>query len=647
MKLYIKYFLLAFISVNSLSAQVLTTTENNGNLILEDIPPIPQNLKDDLRKFQNVRSGSFRGFDASGKQLYISTRFGNVSQLHLVKSPNGARNQITYFEEPIGSIRKQPNGNLIAFTMDSGGSENAQIFKLNPTDGSYDLLTDGESRNGGPLWDKSGTKIAYRSNKRNGASNDVWMMSVDDPKSAEIILKSPDGTSWGPIDWSEDGSKVLIQNYISITDSKVYMVNIASKEKTLILGDLGVKSVNSGLSFDKESKGIFYVTDKFGEFNNLAYKNLETEKVQVITSDIKWDVDGFTLSKDGNRAAFTVNENGFSTLYLMNAKTMKYKKVSSIPIGLVGGIQFNEKSNMLGLSINTYENPSDSYTLELMKNPLNHGKLTRWTDSEVGGLDTSSFISPELISYKSFDGLEVPAFVYAKESEEPLPVIIYIHGGPEGQSRPSFSSTFQLWIDQLGAAVITPNVRGSEGYGKTYLGLDNGFNREDSVKDIGALLDWIETQPQFDSSRIAVYGGSYGGYMVLASAVHYSDRLKAAIDIVGISNFVTFLTNTQDYRRDLRRVEYGDERDPAMRAFLEEISPNNNVEKISVPMFVAQGENDPRVPVTEAEQIVESLRNAGKTVWYMNALNEGHGYRKKENRDLYQQAVILFLEQHL
>mgnify|MGYP003312070892 FL=1 len=316
MNQYIKLFLLVFISINSLNAQVLTTTENNGNLILEDIPPIPQNLKDDLRKFQNVRSGSFRGFDASGEQLYISTRFGNVSQLHLVKSPNGSRNQITYFEEPIGSIRKQPDGNLIAFTMDSGGSENAQIFKLNPLDGSYDLLTVGESRNGGPLWDKSGTKIAYRSNKRNGASNDVWMMSVDDPKSAEIILKSPDGTSWGPIDWSEDGSKVLIQNYISITDSKVYMVNIASKEKTLILGDLGVKSVNSGLSFDKESKGIFYVTDQFGEFNNLAYKNLETEKVQVITSDIKWDVDGFTLSKDGNRAAFTVNENGLSLIHI-------------------------------------------------------------------------------------------------------------------------------------------------------------------------------------------------------------------------------------------------------------------------------------------------------------------------------------------
>ena len=194
-----------------------------------------------------------------------------------------------------------------------------------------------------------------------------------------------------------------------------------------------------------------------------------------------------------------------------------------------------------------------------------------------------------------------------------MPVIISIHGGPEGQSRPRFSSTFQLWIEKLGVAVITPNVRGSEGYGKTYLGLDNGFNREDSVKDIGSLLDWIEKQPNLDSSRVAVYGGSYGGYMVLASAVYYSDRLKAAIDIVGISNFVTFLTNTQDYRRDLRRVEYGDERDPKMRAFLEKISPNNNVDKISVPMFVAQGENDPRVPVTESEQIVESLRAVSYT----------------------------------
>jgi dipeptidyl aminopeptidase/acylaminoacyl peptidase len=369
--------------------------------------------------------------------------------------------------------------------------------------------------------------------------------------------------------------------------------------------------------------------------------------VTVISNDIPWDVDGFAISDDGNRAAFVVNENGYSSVYLLNPKSLKSRKVKAMPIGTIGGLQFSKDNKNLGLTLNTFQSPSDTYLLKLNRSPLGHGKLIRWTFSEVGGLDTSKFVEPELIDYESFDGRKIPAFVYAKKSDKPQPVIISIHGGPEGQSRPRFSSTYQLWASSLNAAVITPNVRGSDGYGKEYLSLDNGYKREDSVKDIGALLDWIETQPHLDSERVAVYGGSYGGYMVLASAVHYSDRLKAAIDVVGISNFVTFLKNTKGYRRDLRRVEYGDERDPDMEAFLQRISPNNNVDRINVPMFVVQGENDPRVPVTEAEQVVQSLRDNGKMVWYMNALNEGHGYRKKENRDIYQQAVIVFLKENL
>ena len=271
----------------------------------------------------------------------------------------------------------------------------------------------------------------------------------------------------------------------------------------------------------------------------------------------------------------------------------------------------------------------------------------------MGGLDTDSFIEPELVHYPTFDKVDgearkIPAFVYRpRDTEGPVPVVISIHGGPEAQYRPYFSSTYQLWLQKLGVAVIAPNVRGSAGYGKTYVALDNGYKREDSVRDIGALLDWIDTQPDLDGDRVAVFGGSYGGYMVLASAMHFSDRLRAAVDIVGISNFVTFLTNTRDYRRDLRRVEYGDERDPDMRAFLERISPSNNVDKIRVPMLVVQGENDPRVPVTEAEQIVAALREGGKPVWYMNALNEGHGYRKKENRDVFSQVTALFFSRHL
>ena len=358
------------------------------------------------------------------------------------------------------------------------------------------------------------------------------------------------------------------------------------------------------------------------------------------------------MSEDGSRAAFTVNENGFSRLYLMDPSTHAYAAVDGIPTGLVGSLEFSPDGSQLGMTLNTPQTPSDSFTLELGKGPLEYGGLTRWTFSEVGRLDTESFVVPELVRFATFDSGKggpdsIPAWVYRPAGEGPHPVIIDIHGGPEAQARPSFSSTTQMWVQKLGAAVIEPNVRGSDGYGKHYMSLDNGFKREDSVKDIGALLDWIATQPDLDQDRVAVFGGSYGGYMVLASAVHYSDRLKAAVDVVGISNFVTFLENTQSYRRDLRRVEYGDERDPEMRKHLEAISPLNSVEKMRVPLFVVQGQNDPRVPVTEAEQIVAALRANGQPVWYMNALNEGHGYRKKENRDIYQQAVVLFLRQFL
>ena len=642
--LHLMIYTLLFSSVTAFAND---RTENNGNLILKNIPSIPQTIVQDLTQYQNVRSAPFRGFNRAGDEIFITTRFGNVSQLHRVRKEGGAREQITFFDEPIGSISRKPGGQSIAFTMDVGGTENNQIFLLDTENGSSVMLTDGASRNGGPLWEKNGSRIAFQSTRRNGQSNDVWVMNTKDLNSAEMILESPDGTWWGPSDWSKDGKKVLIQNYISITNAKAYILDVESKKKEMILGSNEIESYVAILSFDRSQNGVFFLTNEYGEFNQLAHKDLKTNEVTVLTKDIPWDIDGFAISSDHKRAAFTANEGGMSSLYLMDTASMKYRKVKSIPIGLIGGTEFSEDGSKLGLTINSYQTPSDSYVLDLKNNPLLYGDLNRWTVSEIGGLDVSEFVGPKLISYKSFDGRMIPAFIYGKECKEPQPVIISIHGGPESQSRPSFSQRIQLWSKRLGAAVITPNVRGSDGYGKSYLGLDNGFLREDSVRDIGALLDWIEDQPCLDSKRVAVIGGSYGGYMVLASATHYSDRLRAAVDIVGISNFVTFLENTEDYRRDLRRVEYGDERDPEMRAHLESISPNNNIDKINVPILVVQGENDPRVPVTESEQVVKSLEEKEKTVWYMNALNEGHGFRKKENRDIYEQTVILFFEKYL
>ncbi|QFU77772.1 S9 family peptidase [Halioglobus maricola] len=635
-------------------ATVAHSTANNGQLVMEDVPAIPAQIETDLRRYQNVRSASFRAWTPDADGLYVSTRFGDVAQLHKVTRPGGARTQLTFFDEPVRSVRNQPGGSALAFTMDTGGNENAQIYLLEPDSSDEPaMLTDGESLNASLVWDQAGERIAYRSTRRNGSSNDIWVMEVGKPDEARMVFESPDGSYWLPVDFSADGRFLLFSNLVSNGDSRVHLLDLESGDHQRLAGDPASPSRSDAVGFDETGQGFWYTTDMAGDFRQLAWQSVKLgDEPILVTADIPWHIDRVSLSEDRGRLAFAANENGFSQLYLLDSAKKRYKPVKDIPIGVLIGMGFSPDNKHLALTLNTPATPSDTFVLELGRKATSYGDLTRWTFSEVGGLDTAGFVEPELIQYPTFDsdsgGPEaIPAWFYKPAGKGPHPVIISIHGGPESQARPYFSSTYQLWLEKLGAAVLVPNVRGSNGYGKHYMELDNGFKREDSVRDIGALLDWIATQGDLDTDRVAVLGGSYGGYMVLASAAHYSDRLKAAVDIVGISSFVTFLENTQDYRRDHRRGEYGDERDPQMRAHLEAISPLNNVEKIQLPMLVVQGENDPRVPVTEAIQVVAALREQGQPVWYMNALNEGHGYRKKENRDIYQQATVLFFQQFL
>jgi len=637
------------VAATATSADVERRSANSGNVVLEDVPEIPADISAALTRYQNTRSAGLAGWSESGDSIYISTRFAEVSQLHRVDAPGGARHQLTWFDEPVGGVAPRPGHRQMAFLMDEGGSEFSQIFLFDPADGSHRMISDGESRNGGLQWSDDGRYLAFQSTRRNGRSNDVWMFDFEsDNNQPRLVLEAPDGAWWGPADFSPDNAKLLVQQYISINDSRIHLVDLASGEATRLRGSAEAPARNLAYGFNAAGDGIFLGTDEGSEFNRLAFVGLDAGGgVEIITDDIDWSVDGLTLNPARDAGVFGVNEGGITRMYRFDPASREYRRIDAIPEGVVGGAEFSPDGTRLGLVVNNARSPSDVHVLDWAS-----GDLTRWTFSEVGGLDPGGFVMPELIHYPTFDEVdgkprEIPAFVYRPQGEGPHPVIVSIHGGPEGQARPTFSSTYQLWIDRLGAAVVVPNVRGSSGYGKSYLRLDNGMLREDSVKDIGSLLDWIATQPDLDEDRVAVYGGSYGGYMVLASSVHYSDRLKAAVDIVGISNFVTFLENTQDYRRDLRRPEYGDERDPEMRAHLHKISPLNNVEKIRVPMFVVQGNNDPRVPVTEAEQMVAALRDQGSPVWYLNALNEGHGFRKKENRDLFSEATILFLERHL
>ncbi len=627
---------------------------NDGNVILDDVPAIPASLGDRLRRYENVRSASFAAWAEDGRAMYVSTRFGETSQLHRVDMPRGARTQMTFLSEPISGAVKRPQTRELLFGMDEGGAEFYQLFLFDPQTAEYRRLTDGVSRNGAPEFSRDGKWLAFRSTRRNGRSNDVWIMEVADTSSSHLLVEAPDGAYWGPADWDAENQRVLGVQYVSITDSRIWVVDVMSGDVRLIAGGDEAPGNYSGISprFAPDGRGAFLSTDRDSEFNRLVYVDLETGEIEPITSGIDWNVEGFALSEDGRQAAFTVNEDGRSRLYLMDPAARRYAPVPEVPLGRVFGIEFSPDGRRLAMTISTADSPSDVYTLELGDGALESEALTRWTFSEIGGLSRQTFVEPELVHFPTFDSGSggpdlIPAFVYRPRTPGPHPVIISIHGGPESQYRPGFSSTYQMWVNELGAAVIAPNVRGSSGYGKAYVKLDNGRLRENSVRDIGALLDWIAEQPDLDESRVAVYGGSYGGYMVLASLVHYSDRLRGGVEIVGISNFVTFLENTQDYRRDARRVEYGDERDPEMRAFLNAISPNRSAEKIRVPLLVAQGQNDPRVPVTESDQVVTAVRRNLMPVWYMKALNEGHGFRKKENADLYRAIAFMFLEQYL
>jgi dipeptidyl aminopeptidase/acylaminoacyl peptidase len=619
----------------------------SGNLVMENIPSIPETLKDHLNQYQNIRSAYLQDW-LPGGGILISTRFGETSQLHRVNAPGGIRHQLTFFDEPVRDAAACPTEKnpLIVFMKDIGGNEYYQLFSMNLKDGRISMITDGESRHGSPLWSKDGSLLAYPGTQRNGTDYDIYVAPAENLQEARMVARLEG--YWEPVSWSPDHQKLILLNYISINESTIHILDFTTGE-LIQINPSDKKIAYGSAKWSPRGDKIYFTSDEDSEFQTLQSYDLKTGKIEPVTGDTPWDVIGFVLSRDGMLMAWVTNEDGLSRLSVRNIRSGSRLNLPKLPQGVIGGLRFNEDGTELAISLNTPQNPTDIYSIR-----LTNATLTRWTTSEVGGLNTESFVSPELIHYTTFDSLpdgtprKIPAFYYkGKTTDEKAPLIVYIHGGPESQFRPTFSSTFQYILNEMGVSIIAPNVRGSAGYGKSYLLLDNGYRRENSVFDIGSLLDWIAQQPDLDENRVAVWGGSYGGYMVLASLTHYNDRLKAGVDVVGISNFVTFLENTKSYRRDLRRAEYGDERDPDMRAFLETIAPVNNAHKISTPLFIVQGLNDPRVPATEAEQILEAVKKNNTEAWYLLAKDEGHGFSKKNNRDFYTQSLMLFFEKFL
>jgi dipeptidyl aminopeptidase/acylaminoacyl peptidase len=608
----------------------------------QSVPNIPEEIADRLRQYLSARTAAFHGWAPDGKGLLIATRFGNTMQLHRVYEPGGRREQVTFFDEPVNghTLRAASDGALL-ISMSEGGSERDQVYLFEPATGRSTRLTDGRSRNQMQAVSRDGTKIIIASNERNGRDTDLFAVDPRATKSMRPVLRAS-GQFWNAQDFSGDKSQLLVSRYVSINESYPAILDVASGDKRPIPNEAAPPTAVGSMKYAADSKSIYLSSDARGEFLQLARVDAETLKYTWLTKDIPWDVEEIAVDPHSGRVAFTVNEDGASALYLLENDQPKRLPVEP---GVVTGLEFSPDGGKLGFTLARPEAPADVFSLTLAD-----GQLTRWTYSETGGLPASTFVTPTTVHYKSFDGREIPAYVYKPRGAsptKPAAVLISIHGGPEGQYRPIFAGMEQFLVNELGLAVIAPNVRGSAGYGKTYLKLDNAELREDSVRDIGALLDWIASQPDLDSHRVAVYGGSYGGYMVLASLTHYSDRIRAGVDIVGVASFNTMLKTTSAYRQDLRRAEYGDERDPKMRAFFTRIDPLNNAQNIHSALLVAHGRNDPRVPFTEAQQIAAKVRSNGKTVWTIYANNEGHGFQKKDNRDYLNAAIALFLKQNL
>ena len=609
-------------------------------LDVEGVPPIPAELADEVRPYLEARHALVAGWRASDRSLLILTRFADTPQLHAVAFPLGSRRQLTFEPDRIAGAFAAPNDDTVVVQMDVGGSEFFQLYTL--SGGRLSMITDGRSRNLFGAFSRDGQLIGYSSSRRNGVDSDLYVVDPRDPGSERRVLEAVGG-GWAVLDFMPSGRQLLVMQYHAVSRSVLYLLDIDGGGLTPITDETATTAWRYARVAPDGT--IWAISDEDSDVLRLGTLDPESKALRVVTPPLPWDVETFDVSSDGRTIAYATNEAGFSRLHILVVGSDEDHEIGGLPQGVIAALIVATCGDV-AVSVTGPKTPTDAFVVD-----RETGKVTRWTESECGGLDPARNADAELVKIASFDGESVTGFLFrppASRFTGPRPLIINIHGGPEAQSRPNFLGWINYLINEMGVAVFFPNVRGSAGFGKRFLALDDGpFLREDSVSDIGAFIDHFGADPGIDRSRIAVTGGSYGGYMTLAALVRYSDRLRAGCELVGISNFVTFLENTQGYRRDLRRAEYGDERDPVQRAKLLEISPLTHVGRIAVPLMVVTGANDPRVPASEADQIIAAVRANGLEVWSILAANEGHGFVRKENMDYTTLAMIQFWQRFL
>ncbi len=620
-------------------------------LVLDGIPPIPAEIAAKTEPYTAYKPGRLLDWHPKKREILVRVRLGDADQVHRVAGPGASPEPLTDHADPVAGARYEPrSGGSILFTRGTGGDEVYRIHRLDPATRQSAPVSPEGRRASEPHWNHRADRFVFttvpidRLNASRELKTIVHLADPAAPERARPLAELPGG-GWSGFAFSPDDKRLAFVEFVSAEESHVWLMDVATgKRRRLTPPTRGEPVYYADPQFSPDGKSVFVVSDRGSEYRHVAAIHIATGREQALAANIKFDVEDIALSARAKRLAFVTNEGGAHALRFLDTGTRKETPRPALVQGVISDLRWRPDGGEIAFTHASSRSPGDVFSYD----PGEH-RVTRWTNGNSPTLNAAVLPEPRLIRWKSFDGREITGLYYHPPSrfEGVRPVVVSVHGGPAAQARAGFIGRNNYLVNELGVALIYPNVRGSSGFGKSFLKLDNGRLREDSVKDLGALLEWIGGQPGLDAGRVLVMGGSYGGYMALAASVQYADRIAGAVSTVGISNFVTFLERTETYRRDLRRVEYGDEREPGMRAFLESISPLTHAARITKPLFVIQGRNDPRVPYTEAEQIVDTLRKAGTPAWYLLANDEGHGFRKKANADFQFHAMVEFIRRTL
>ncbi|MDE2263725.1 MAG: S9 family peptidase [Gammaproteobacteria bacterium] len=610
----------------------------DGTLVFDGIPPLDASLVSRVRRYEQWREATFLDWLPDGSML-VATRFGAASQVHRIASPLGMREQLTFGDGSVIDARAPRRGAGFVFVRQADGYP--QLFDYAGA-GSARQLTRGNYLHGSPVWAHDGKRVAFYGTDRTGVNDDIYVVNIPAGTRPQLVIAGSAG-SWRPLDWSQDDSKLLLLNTVSAQKSALFVADVATGALTPVAVP---ESRITSASFAPDGVGFYLISDAQSDFEQLLYSNPITKATRRVSADVPWDVEAFAVGAGGHYVAYVVNDDGRSRLTVLDTLRNLEFKPPGLQDGRIGNIRFDDAGQKLAFSYESARSPRDVYVYDVAQ-----GTVQRWTHSEVGPINPANLAAAQLIHYPTWDrlGLDrrtLSAYVYLPRGPSPCPVLIVLPGGRDlhAQSRPGWDPFIQFAVNDLGYAVIAPNVRGSSGYGKGFRALDGGKLRDDAVRDVGALLVWIGLQPGLDSHRVAVMGHAYGGFLALASLAMYGDHLRGAIDVAGIASLVDFVGHSPAAERAQRVAEFGNVQDADMRDFLDRISPLDNVALIHRPVLIVQGMDAPGSRAADSQQLVWRLRSQGDQAWFLSATDAGNDFTTPADRQAYLETAAGFLQ---